>query len=74
MTLTIGKKNDDRLKLEFNLDKQQVENASLTVNNDAGIILKILVLKIFQKQGSLVPMRIMVLILGQTLSDLSGLK
>ena len=49
MTLTIGKKNDDRLKLEFNLDKQQVENASLTVNNDAGIILKILVLKIFQK-------------------------
>jgi len=49
MTLTIGKKNDDRLKLEFNLDKQQVESASLTVNNDAGIILKTLVLKIFQK-------------------------
>ena len=31
-------------------------------------------LKIFQKWGSLVPMRIMVLIVGQTLSDLSGLK
>ena len=34
----------------------------------------LLFLKIFQKQGSLVPKRIMVLIVGQTLSDLSGLK
>ena len=34
----------------------------------------LLFLKIFQKWGSLVPMRIMVLIVGQTLSDLSGLK
>ena len=48
MSLTISKDNDSRLSRTFNLDDSQVNNAEIGTDSDAGVLLKILVLKMLQ--------------------------
>jgi len=48
MSLTISKDNDSRLSRTFNLDDSQVNDAEIGTDSDAGVLLKILVLKMLQ--------------------------
>ena len=48
MSLTISNKNDSRLSRTFNLDDSQVNAAEIGTDSDAGVLLKILVLKMLQ--------------------------